>query len=80
MKKYLCVLVPFLICASLALFFAVTDPNPEAVYGRDWIYDYLSQSWLAIGIVLGGLTLVILLIHDIFEFWERAARKRDLKK
>ena len=80
MKKYCWVLVPFLFCTSLALFFAFTDPNLDAAYGRDWIYDHLSGSWLAIGIVLSGLTVIILLIYDIFEFWERATKKRSLRR
>jgi hypothetical protein len=64
----------------LALFFAFTEPNPDAPYGRDWIYDYLSGAWLGIGIIVSGLTLLILLIYDIFELWERAAMKRRLRK
>ena len=80
MKKYCWVPVPFLICTSLALFFAFSDPKPDAAYGRDWIYDYLSGSWLGIGIVLSALTLIILLIYDIFEFWGRASRKRSLRR
>jgi len=80
MKKYFWVLVPFLICTSLALFFAFTDPNPDAAYGREWIYDYLSGSWLGIGVILSGLTLSILFIYDIFDFWERASKRRSLRK
>jgi hypothetical protein len=80
MKKYYWVPVPFLICTSLTFFFAFTDPNLDTAYGRDWIYDYLSGSWLGIGIILSGLTLIILLIYDIFEFWERATKKRSLRR
>ncbi|MCZ6625852.1 MAG: hypothetical protein O7B35_16745 [Deltaproteobacteria bacterium] len=80
MKKYLWVSLPFFVCTSLALFFAFTDSNPNAAYGKEWIYNYLSGSWLGIGIIVSALTLLILLIYDTFEFLERAAKKRRLKK
>ncbi len=80
MKKYLWVLVPFFVCTLLAFFFAFTDPKPNAAYGREGIYNYLSGSWLGIGIILSGLTLFILLIYDTFEYWERVQKKRKLRK
>jgi len=79
-KKYLVVLIPFLVTALLSLYFAISDPNLNAAYGRDYIYDYLSQAWLAIGLIVSALVFFVLLIFDIFAFVERAAKKRALKR
>ena len=73
-------MVPFLVCTSLGLFFTLTEPNPDALYGRKAIYFYLSGSWLFIGIILSALALAILLIYDAFEFREKAAKRRKLMK
>ena len=72
--------MPFFLCTSLALFLAFTDTNPNATFGRQGIYDYLSGTWLIVGIILSALTLFILLTYDAFEYWERAAKKRRLSK
>jgi hypothetical protein len=80
MKKYLSVLVPFLACSAIALYFAFAEPNPAAIYGDRATYDWLSNLWLLIGIVTSVLTLVILLVHDAFSFWNRASEKRKLRR
>jgi hypothetical protein len=74
MKKYSLVLVPFLFSTCVSHFFATTEPNPDAPYGRDWVFDYLSQAWFAIGLTLSALVLSISAIHDIFEFCARIAK------
>ena len=80
MKKYFVVLIPFLVTAPLSFFFANSDPNLDAAYGRDWIYDYLSQAWLAIGLIVSALAFFVLLIFDIFAFLERVAKNRALRR
>lgn len=80
MKKYLSVLVPLVFCTGLAIFFAFSEPNPDAVFGDRAIYDWLSNLWFLIGIITTVLTLVILVICDAFSFWDRTSERRKVRR
>ena len=80
MKKYLSVLVPFVFCSGLALFFAFSEPNPDAVFGDRPTYDWLSNLWFLIGIVISTMTLLALLIDDVFSYWDHSREMRRLRR
>ena len=83
-RKYFASLIPFIICGGLSVIFSLKEPLdfPDASYPyrtKEYL-DFLSQGWLLVGVVLSGVFLSIILIDDIFSYFERLREERRAKK
>jgi formate-dependent nitrite reductase membrane component NrfD len=81
-RKLLAGLLPLIICSGLSLIFELIEPknfpDPSYPYRTKEYLDYLSKGWLFVGIVLSVVFFFIILIEDLFGYFERVREEKRL--
>jgi len=84
MKKYLIVLVPFIVCSILAIIYGNLEPkdypDPIYPYRTPEMLQYLSSRWFIIGSVVSSLLFILFLIEDGSKWIERKLSERGMRK
>jgi len=84
MKKYLIVLLPFIVCSILALIYGNLEPknfpDPIYPYRTPGMLQYLSTRWFIIGAVVSILLFILFLIEDDLSGSKRNYRKGKRNK
>jgi hypothetical protein len=84
MIKYLAALIPFIVCTVFAFTYGNISPKdyPDVSYPyrTPEMLSYLSSRWFLIGVVLSGLSFIIILLEDVFEFIEKKRIERSINK
>jgi hypothetical protein len=82
--KYLASLIPFIVCTGLSLVLSLKArkdfPDPSYPFQTEEALHYLSDGWFLIGAVLSGVLFSIMLIEDVFSYFEKLCEKKRTRK
>jgi hypothetical protein len=81
MKKYLIVPTPLIFCTILSILYSSINPKEfEAPNLAKEGLNFLSTTWFVIGAVFSALILIVLLVYDLFAWWDNLEKRRMLRR